>query len=388
MKYNQHFFIISFCLIVSALCNAMENNNELQQYKNHWLSSTQEITAVEDPWGVRYLTKGSVIISENNGIFHKVNLKTQQKETKNIIGNNFSYYGSAILQKKCDKIIMSKGSMLAVCDTTMTAFKPIDTGDSEIISLAYNSLKDVVFLCSIGLRKAITVLNCATHKIANISVWDQMCDIIIMHPKKEAMCIADSEGNIGFYNYNDNDNDTLSKIKVITLNTEKGCYFCQYSPNGSCIVVGNAYELFIIDSEKNIDVSFCVRAQESEMFGNIAFLPNGLILALLCRHAIASIREDIHSSQFVRYFDLKTQKCIDITPELKSNDGYNLCFSDDGSELIIVLDKKCVRMHVPFAIKERFLYYLCVLNRIKDYGNWPNDIVQYCANMLLESFKF
>jgi len=387
MKYNQHFFIISFCLIVSALCNAMENNNELQQYKNHWLSSTQEITAVEDPWGVRYLTKGSVIISENNGIFHKVNLKTHKKGIKNIICNESSYFGRAILQKNNNKIIMSKGSMLAVCDTEITAFNPIDTGDSEITSLAYNSLKDVVFLCSGGSRKAITVLSYATRKIANIPVQDQMCHIITMHPKKEVMCIADYLGNIGFYNYSVN--NTLSTIKAITLNTEKDCSFCQYSLNGSCIVAGNATELFIIDPEKNTDAFSCVRAQGSETFSNIAFHPNGL-LAILCSHVIAPLyaHEFICNSQFVRFFDLKTQQCIGITPVLKSTYGHDLCISDDGLEVMVVLEGKCVRMHVPFAIKEKFLHYLCVLNRIKGQGNWPNDIVRHCGNMLLESFKF
>jgi len=373
--------------MITALCSAMESKKQLQQYENHWLSSTQEITAVTNPWCVRYFTQDHIVVGGINGAVHSINLRTQKIQKR--IGAT-AFFRGVTLQSNNKQVITCK-------DTTITVYssekipecETFQTEKNEIRSFAWNSLKNTIFLCYGENRGEITQYNYVTRDCKNIPVCGQICQIMTMHPKKEIMCIADHSGNISLYNID----DTFSKIKIINLNTKlKKCWFCQYSPDGSYIVAGNEKKLFIIDPDRNVHVFPCIKAEKKdksyETFKNVAFYRNDSILAILCNRTIDHSRLCVRQEQFVRYFDLKTQQFIDATPKLYSQDSYDLCFSDDGLEVMVALKDKCVRMHVPFAIKEKCLYYLCVLNRIKDHSKWPNDIVRYCGNMLLELFKF
>jgi len=372
----------------TALCSAMESKKQLQQYENHWLNNTQEITTVKKPWSVEYFTKKHVAISGADGDVYSVNLKTQ--EIQKIIGHDSYRRVDAILQSKNKKMIICNGIEVAVYDAKeMSVLLRCKLKNERIGSFAWNGLKDSFFLCCKN-KKVIKRLNYVTGKYEDIDIQDQICELMTMHPTKEILCIADSSGNISLYNID----GIFSKIKTIDHATDYSeCLWCKYSLDGSCIVAGNNKQLVIIDPNKNAYEFILVNAARGEAFRNIVLHPNGSILAILCNYDIKLsdyvFKEKKH---VIYYYNMKTQKFIGVTPKLifgsQYDSSYGLSFSDDGSELIIVLDKKCVRMHVPFAIKEKCLYSLCVLNRIKDYSKWPNDIVQYCANMLLESFKF
>jgi hypothetical protein len=86
--------------------------------------------------------------------------------------------------------------------------------------------------------------------------------------------------------------------------------------------------------------------------------------------------------------NIKTGHCIGESSEFDSSDSYDFCFSDDGFEGTVVLPNKCVRMHIPFAINNKCIYSLFVLNQLNNYTYWPQDVNRYCVNILLESFKF
>jgi WD40 repeat protein len=362
-----------FYLVASAPCSAMENNKQLQEYGHYWLNSIQDIAIVKHPRCVRYITKDQIVINGADGKFYSVHLKTQK------------------IQKSSNKKIIT-------CNGTKITFysageRPVlwscKTKKDDIRRLTWNPFKNTLLIYCGEESKKITLYNYGTNKCKDIFVQDRIDEIMTMHPKKEILCTADCSGNISFYKLD----DALLKIQTISSVT-KGfpCWWCQYSPDGSYIVVGSNLKLYIIDHRKKGDVFPCVRPQKDEEFKNIAFHPNGSILAILCQNSPVEkpwvSNSPLKISQLIRYLDLKTQKYIGITPEIQSDSSYDLCFSDDGLEVVVVLKDKCVRMHVSFAIKEKGSYCLCVLNRFKACYNLPLDIVQYCRNILLELFKF
>jgi|SRR4030095_7018415 len=374
MKYNQYFFIVIFCLIASALCSAMENNKQPQKYGDHWLNSIQDITIVTNPQHVQYLTKDHIFVKGTDGKVNNINLKTQKiqkgsnKKKITCNGTKITFYSAG------------ERPVLWSCKTK----------NDDIRRLTWNPFKNTLLIYCGEESKKITLYNYGTDKCKDIFVQDRIGEIMTMHPKKEILCIADCSGNISFYKLD----DTLSKNQTISFVT-KGfpCWWCQYSPDGSYIVAGNSLKLYIIDQSKKVDLFSCVRHQKYEEFKNIVFHPNGSILAILCQRTIElskpfAYEKEFKKSQLIRYLNLKTQKFIGVKPELHSDYGRDLCFSNDGFELVVALKDKCVRMHVLFAIEEKCLYCLCVLNRFKDHFILPLDVVRYCGNILLELFKF
>lgn len=387
MKFNRYFFVITGFLSAVVLCNAMENNNnQLQKYGDHWLKKdVQEITSILHPRVARYCAKNEVIVGCTGGGVHQLNLKTQATLD---IGLVFNYDSQAtpMLQANKKKIMIVRGSETVIYDTETGMFSAyLMNIDKEVRSLTWNLSRDTFVLCYGEQGNMITKYNFKADKHKDISVANQICQIMTMHPKKEIMCITDYSGNISLRNID----DTLSKIKTINLSKKlKHSWFCQYSLDGSCIVAGNDSEIFIIDPDADPDTNkdICVNAERKpgiyENFNNIAFHPYGSILAILLNRTT-----DV-KKQLIRYCDLKTGRCIGEFCELDSNESYDICFADNGFEGTVVLPDKCVRIHVPFAIKDKCIYSLCVLNRLNNQTHWPQDINRHCVNILLESFKF
>jgi hypothetical protein len=208
-----------------------------------------------------------------------------------------------------------------------------------------------------------------------------------MHPKQETMCIADSLGNISLHTLD----DLFSKPRIIHVFNKKlrHRFFCLYSCDGSYIVAGKESKLYIIDPDAKTNNHPRIKAKRDEMFKDIAFHPNGSVLAILCSKVMnPKSRNFCIINQFVRYLNIKTMQCVSESPLLKFNHSYNISFSDDGFEVVVALPDRCVRMHVPFAVKEKCIHSLCVLNQLKKLFNLPNDITRYCLNFLQETFKF
>jgi len=380
MKYNQYFLIIIYCLIRSASCSAMENNEQPQKYGDHWLNSSRDIINVPNLQDVQYLTKDHIIVKCTDGKVNNINLQTQ-------------------------KIQKSSNKQKITCNGTKITFysageRPVlwscKTKKDDIRRLTWNSFKNTLLIYCGEESKKITLYNYGTDKCKDIFVQDRIDEIMTMHPKKEILCTADCSGNISFYKLD----DTLSKIQTISFVT-KGfpCWWCQYSPDGFYIVAGSNLKLYIIDKSKKVDLLSCVRPKKDEEFKNIVFHPTkGSILAILCQRTIElskpfAYEKEFKKSQLIRYLDFKTQQFIGVTPELDFDHSRGLCFSNDGSEVVVVFKHTFVRMHVPFAIEERCLHSLCVLNRFNAQRHWaqqaiPQDIIRYCGNILLALFKF
>ncbi|HSC24885.1 MAG TPA: hypothetical protein VLB80_01540, partial [Candidatus Babeliales bacterium] len=189
------------------------------------------------------------------------------------------------------------------------------------------------------------------------------------------------EGNISLHKLD----DTLSKFNTISL-PKLRCYFCQYSPDGSYIVAGGDKKLFIIDTDA---YSYkCLENKDDEIYCNIAFHPNNLILAILSEKTVSLSRLCVYKQQIVHYWDIKTQKFIIANmPVLKSSCGRDLSFSPDGLEMVIVLEGKCVRAPVPSAVNEKICQYLLfILHQLIEDAKLPEDVMLYCGNILLKTF--
>jgi Eukaryotic translation initiation factor eIF2A len=295
MKFSGYFFVIISFLTAITSSNAMENNNQLQKYAKHWLSEAQEITIVKDPWRARYCAKNKVIVGGIHGSVHKVNLKTQR--TLNI-GQTFNYDSQLApgLQANKKKMMIVRGSETMIYDTEtgISSAFPMKI-DKKVRSFAWNPLIDALFLCYGEQSNTITKYNYKADKYKEISVSDQNCQIMTMHPQKKIMCIADYSGNISLRNID----DTLSKIKSIDLSKKlETCWFCQYSLDGSRIVVGNGKKIFIINPDIDEDDPLCVDRKINpgiyEEFKNIAFHSNGSILAILCYRNITQSRKAVY----------------------------------------------------------------------------------------------
>lgn len=379
MKYNHYLFVVMYLLSITALCKAMEINNAL---------SIEEIIAVKNLRHVQYFGKNSVIVGTSDGGVDIVNVKTKKTHKINLPHSDM-LMGFSIIQSNDKKIITCIDGKVKIYDAKMgekvitseqTAVRPI------VRSIAWNSFKDTIFLCYGESRAVIKKCNYVTDACEEIAIHDKICQNMIIHPKQEIMCITDYSGNIFLYTL---DNLT-SPFKKIVLGGKS--YFCKYSSDGSYIVAGNYLNVFIIDPNKNANV--CLSAQINETFQNIAFHPNGSVLAILCKRYVARPRlPDRSNKQIVHYWNIKTQQFMYTTPELDSDGSYDIAFSDDGSESVIALEGKCVRMLVPFAIKEKCIHSLCVLNKFRliedvELKPLPQDVIRYVVSTFFETFKF
>jgi WD40 repeat protein len=366
----------------------MENNNQLQKYTNYWLSEVQEITVVKEPYKVRYCGNDQIVVTSLSGQINCITLEAQKKQ--NQMHNCSHLKTSILLQVNSKKIIMGDTRSIGVYDRETTTWDAYLPGMFEgIRSIAWNSLKNTFFACYGEKSSMITRYNYVTNEKKEVFMPNQIGQIMTMHPQQKIICLADYSGNISLRNVD----DTLSKIKTIDLSKKlKACWFCQYSLDGSRIIVGSDNKLFIINPDTNEDEFLCVNAERTtgmyEEFKNIAFHPKGSILAILCYRNISQSRLAVYKKQLVRYLNIKTGCVIGESSEFDSDDSYDVCFADNGFEGTAVLKNKCVRIHISFAIKDKCIYSLYVLNTLKDEAHWPRDIVRYCGNMLLESFKF
>ncbi|HSC25283.1 MAG TPA: WD40 repeat domain-containing protein [Candidatus Babeliales bacterium] len=375
MKYKQLFFTM-ICLSVTTLFNAMNNLSNLK--------GTEEITLVKDPWCAKYITNNSIVISGANGCA-LVNTKT--KEANNI-GDVYNYARNVILvpllQNNAERIIVSYNKIATIYNTQTGLEEGSIGGKKTIRSLAYDSNSNTIFL-SYGEKEGgvITKYNFSTKDKTETSIDCQCCQSISMHPKKQILCIADRCANIFLYK-----SDTLKEIKKIIVEDGNSIFdFCQYSSDGSRIVAGNSKKLFIINPDIVPLVDSCLQAKKHEYYQRIAFHPNNSTLAILS--SIGSYKPSlgyVYVEQIVRYWDIKTQKFIDEESALDSEYGYDLSFSPNGLEIIIVLEGKCIRMPVSFAIKEKYIYISFLLHQIAKQENLIKDIVHYCSNILLKTF--
>jgi len=362
----------------------MENKKQLNVIEKK-LDIIGEITAVQRPFKIRSLGNNCIIIGEDECCIVDPINNQRIKKICNVIErscwewavhpNNkrvvFSHFNKATLYN------VKKGQ--AEWSTVEAAY---------IQSVAFNPHDKDIFFCSRNQKSSITKYNYHTKERFD-TVTDREYHSMTMHSKEKIICLADCEGDISLYEFKDNLGLSLTGGISLPIDIDYTS-FCKYSPNDSCIIVGNDKKLFIIDLHDEGRVRKFLQCEKGESIKNIAINRNGTVLATLSKRIISIAQHD-YEDLVLCYWDIKTRQLIaQLSGVGDASDGD---FFRDGLEFLIALRNKCIRTAVPFEVlyqfftKDELLYLLCVLNHIKDQGELTQDTVHYCMKNLLENCK-
>jgi hypothetical protein len=370
MKYKHHFVVIYF-LITTIACNAMENTTKTK------LDVIEEITTVKDLHCVQYLTGNRVAIGQVCGITHIIDLKTKKTQPLTDFRNITGYFG---IQSDGKKIVTSVGQKITVYDEKTGKEEWIVTEAEEFGGFAFNSCKNLIFLNG---DNKIIMHNYVTNKREKVDIplaYGDFYSLMALHPKQDILCTMNKH-NISLYKL---DNLILSFKTVSLPQSSYGYKCCHYSCDGTYIAVRNIDTIIIVNPNKDDDIQPIKLEVGDGVLTKILFHPGGVNLAALCRRGL-----NLPYVQWsVCFWDIKTQKLIWKTPELYIDDCLDFSFSDDGYEMIIAFKSKCIRMLVPFAIKEKCLFLLHILNQCKvNECVLPRDIIFYIGNILIDTYK-
>lgn len=354
----------------------MKSENKLYHVKT--------ITAVKDPRRVRYLDNDRIVVGSSGCGLSIVNLKTNAVQKINDDCMWKDYLTPGCLQIHNKKIIWTHHTTISVHDAVTGKRQWFATTDGHIRSFACHPSDNSLYLCFGEKKSAVTKYDYITNQCTDIFVA-QSCQVMSIHPKEKVMSIAGfgSEG-VSLFQI------PLHLGKKADI-CKKGSFICQYSPDGSHLVTGNSDHLTVFDSNYKKGPEFLT--DPHEFVRAIAFHPNHNVLAILSYFRAGTFLQEgpqrYQHPQVVRFFNMNTHTLIEVLPALYTNvNSYDLAFSDDGLEMIVVLNDRCMRVLVPFAVKQKCIPCLWVLHQLAEQHSVPVDVVHHCGRVLLESYKF
>jgi WD40 repeat protein len=347
--------------IITFLCNCMKNIPQEKIIK--------EITVIQQPIKAQYVKKDRVIMVGKDRC-SIVNPDTNQEVIK--IGNdsyeNFSLDFSLSADKK--KVALSYKKNIKIYDT--------DTGNEiwshhnndYIHSPTFSSLEPFIILFNgYNEHKKITKHNYITNQNETYNV-PYLYEDVALHPTQNIMC-AGNNNKIVIYSL-DNLKEPLKQGKL--KNTLPEHY--QYSHDGSFMVAAGLFDIYIIDNSLT-NLFSCFRAKNiNGEFYTTVLNADSTILAVLSKQ--------VDGSYVIRYYDIATKKCIYLAI-IEKKYGVcptNLSFSPDETELMIVLNDKCVIVPVPFEVNKKNLLFVYWI--LKNYQNSnpeiSDDVIGYIIN--------
>jgi len=374
MNYNYRLSIVVYFLIITVNFNAMQINI---------LNKIEPINYIAYPRQVHFFSDNYLIINNKFGNTYKINLTTNTIDAVHI-KNSIHWSDYSTIQSNDKHILTCINQNIKIIDaqTNKVLWKKIE--DITIKSIAWDPLNTTLFVAYQYPLGRISVYNYNTKINKNINC---ISDIIIKHPKKEILCCVSNRSNIYFRSFPD-----LKLIPgTICLNEKlESCNFCQYNHDGSYLALGNEDKIIIINqnikNSSNNNPYLYADAQKKECFKNISFHPHSPVLAVLYLHPQkTSLENNVTSRESIDYYNLKTLKLIETTRILKSNHSYNFAFSKNGFRTAIALEHQCVTMPVIFAIKEKCLFSLCILNAFALQHKIPTDIARFIVSSLLKN---
>ena len=376
MKYNLYFFIIVYFLIAVIPSHGMEQKNKLD------LNSAQEVTGVKNARKIRYTRNHGIAVSSYNEC-RLINPKTKESRCIDYEMDFCRSKKTLALESIDNKIILLNGRGIMTYDMQARA-KGWSEERRDIRSISINAANNTIFACYAKYkhsgRDGIAIYNYILDKFTTISMPDKACALVATHPTKDIICIAHYLSEISLCkldNLSENNlPQAIKKIETIFLVPFKQTSFCQYNPDGSYLVAGNDEVISIIEPQA---MGSDLTSPQGERFKGIAFHPNGLVLATLSDRSVSSLQ----SVGVVHYWDLKTRQIFYSTPELPFGKAHDLSFSNDGLEIAVALEDKCIRTLVPFAVKEKCSYFFLVLQR-----KLPKCLAKHCIDIFLQNLCF
>jgi len=363
MKYN-----ISICIfLITFSCMSMENIHD-KKFK--------EITIIQEPIGVRYLTKNHAIIFGKNGcsiIDVVANKEIKKIDNDNYTSTNFSHIS---LRPDKKKIAVSNKKNIKIYDVATGNQEWSTVRANNIYGVVFSSLDTTIFLmtCAYDYKNTITKHNYVTNEQCEIYHDSYVYPSIALHPTQNSMCVGNTNHDMFLYQL---DNLQLAEKKDQLKNIIAQSY--QYSHDGSFILAYGLRDLYITDANLKNFSSYCILgSNESDLHGFILNATSTMLIILL------SIQEGSDSYYAVRYWDITTQRCIKTVKIEKKNLRFiysiykRFSLSDDETELMIVLNNKCIIVPVPFEVNKKSIFLSWILkNYQKNNPEIPNEIVQY-----------
>jgi WD40 repeat protein len=361
----------------------------------------REITVIEKPIKAQYLeTKDRAIIFGKKGCTI-INPITNQ-EIKKI--NNNSYYPNLFsfsLRADKKKIALSHKKTVKIYD--------INTGKEEwsivaknAVEATFSPLEKAIFLIYTEYGKKNDNLPCIMPGIYGVSdnfilesetdhnrstiikhnyITNEQTKIydgaflyqdIALHPTKPIMCAGNPKKEFFLYSL-DNLKSTTPQYKL--KNSLAAKYY--YSHDGSFIVAKGGDDIYIIDNNlTDLSSSFTCKNFRDKSFKSIALNADSTVLALLSEHK--------GGMYVIGYYDIATKKCMYSAQIEKVGpfcDPTDLSFSPDETELMIVLNDKCIIVPVPFEVskKQAIFRYWILKNYQHNNPEIPDDVIQYIA---------
>ena len=377
----KHLYLFTAILLITASqqCTAMENKIPISEP-----NILVELTTVKKPYVVACFPGNLVAIVGQDGC-SLCNYSTNTEITK-ICTLNIPYGRVPYITPHPNKKVFALGQYTEKLIVYNIETKKIWETKLSMSSPPVFNPADNTILTQQDYNRKITVFNYKnkSHKSYSLEQFD--VKLSTFHPTKQNLCLSHKSCTASILTWND---CLFSEQTIIRKRANSFIQECQYSPDGSLIViVTNPRGLNILDPESNTEKPLAHNKNYS--IWAMVFYPASFILAALSAepHAIC-------------YWNTKTRQLITTTPLTSSNgsfyQGNRMDFTrDGGTKLIVALKDKCIVLEIPFEVRYKditkdnaiFTYWI-LKNYQQQHGNTiPDEIIHLLTNNLLEASQY
>ncbi len=362
MLYNKNFFIIFYFFIIGIISYGAENKGLAHLYK------IEKIDADANTKHVTHITNNIIAITNNNQL-HILQLNPVQKiHSIKIVDEELLSH--SIFHTHDNKIIAASRNKILIYDLETKKQQLEEQFLNQFITATtIHPRKSILFVLS-SINGFVTKYNYVTKESESFDLPQETWTRMSIHPNKEIMCLA-SDRMLSFCPL-----ENLNTIEAIG-HTHKIVLFCNYSPDGSYIVTGDAYGISAIHlNKKSNELTILAK---NERFLNIKFHPNGLLAIFTAQYSGPS-ESSIGRSLY--FWDLKERKCVHVMPYLKINSEDDFSFSKNGLEVVIAGYKSIIKTYVPFVVQEYEKLFIW-LKKLEQQHLISKDIIMHCLNIFL-----
>lgn len=388
---TKNFYLSAALLLiaVSQQCHAMETQNI------SLAKSLATVIDIKEPISVVCLLDSIAVLGKGGCGLYDFSGKEIIKLQNDTIDTDLQKM-SAHPNKKT--LAVKRCHSIKVYDTTYNTTKEIYNSNLESWSgkPIFNPINDTILIGhSQGIRSLNYKKNSDNVHIPETSI-PYPGKMLAFHPTKQEFLFTS--------NYSQGINIFQIGKDPDIKETKTTCHIhsCQYSPDGSLIVVSTENGYFIYpESDSKNSVSKLGKQFINCGTSGIAFHPTGFILATFS----LLLQKKLTDVCCINYWNTQTLQRIATTAlnePCVSRSYLNDCidFSCDGKSIVIALHDKCLVIEVPFEVLSGELYPLSTKNRCI-FALWvmqhylhdsammlPHDVMCFLTYIFLKSSKF
>jgi len=359
----------------------------------------QEITVIKEPYFAQYLKKDRAVIVHKHGC-SIVNPITNEEVIKIDNDHYRSRTQLPVLHPDKKKMALCYSKIIKIYDTNTGNQEWSATENNAIYSATFSPLENTVFLvcneyrnvrCSSdggAIKDDLATINSRGIIIKHDYITNERSEIykgsffypVALHPTQNIMCAGNDKNEIFLYHL-DNLKEPWKTGKLENTLAEK----YQWNCDGSFIMASGGNDIYIVDSNLT-DFYSCFKGDFRKRILN----QDSTILATL---SIIKLKKEHAKFYIIKYWDIATQKCIYTAKVVKKekeswavSSDRDLSFSPDGTELMIVLEDKCMIVPVPFEVYKKKAIFITWILKNYQYNNpeIPHDVIQYIMTTLYQ----